>query len=60
MSRRVDRIISGLGHYFGVIAKDIIKKEKYNKEDISIFVEKWKASGMYLSDLSCCDEECGC
>ena len=22
MSRRVDRIISGLGHYFGVIAKD--------------------------------------
>lgn len=45
---------------FGVIAKDIIKKEKYHKEDISIFVEKWKASGMYLSDLSCCDEECVC
>ncbi|MEM1340589.1 MAG: NAD(P)/FAD-dependent oxidoreductase [Bacteroidota bacterium] len=45
---------------FGVIAEDILKKEKYRKKDIAALVEKWKANGMYLSDLSCCDVECVC
>ncbi|MEM1259661.1 MAG: NAD(P)/FAD-dependent oxidoreductase [Bacteroidota bacterium] len=45
---------------FGVIVEDILRKEKYKGKDISSLVEKWKASGMYLSDLSCCDLECVC
>ncbi|MGD1844411.1 MAG: NAD(P)/FAD-dependent oxidoreductase [Salibacteraceae bacterium] len=45
---------------FGVIVEDILKKEKYPKEDIAAYVSKWKVHGMYLSDLSCCDDECVC
>lgn len=45
---------------FGVIAEDILKKEKYRRKDITSLVEKWKSNGMYLSDLSCCDVECVC
>ena len=45
---------------FGVIAENIIRKEGYHEDDISSLVEKWKSNGMYLSDLSCCDEECVC
>ncbi|MEO0572289.1 MAG: NAD(P)/FAD-dependent oxidoreductase [Bacteroidota bacterium] len=45
---------------FGVIVEHILKKEKYRRKDISSLVEKWKANGMYLSDLSCCDVECVC
>ncbi|MEM6317463.1 MAG: NAD(P)/FAD-dependent oxidoreductase [Bacteroidota bacterium] len=45
---------------FGVIAEDILKKENYEPETISAFVKNWKRNGMYLSDLSCCDEECVC
>ena len=45
---------------FGVIAENILRKEKYYENDISNLVEKWKSNGMYLSDLSCCDEECVC
>lgn len=45
---------------FGVIVEDILIKEKYRIKDIASLVEKWKANGMYLSDLSCCDDECVC
>lgn len=45
---------------FGVIVEDILKKEGYPDEEISFLVEKWKVNGMYLSDLSCCGEECVC
>ena len=45
---------------FGVIVEDILLKEEYEKEDVTILVEKWKRNGLYLSDLSCCDEECVC
>lgn len=45
---------------FGVIVEDILKKEKYKKKDIALLVQKWKVNGMYLSDLSCCADECVC
>ncbi|MEM6395830.1 MAG: NAD(P)/FAD-dependent oxidoreductase [Bacteroidota bacterium] len=45
---------------FGVIVEDILRKEKYSHEDISMLVNKWKENGMYLADLSCCAEECVC
>lgn len=45
---------------FGVIVENILTKEKYPINDIEELVEKWKANGMYLSDLSCCDDECIC
>ena len=45
---------------FGIIAENIIGKEGYHEDDISSLVENWKSNGMYLSDLSCCDEECVC
>ncbi|WP_299530203.1 NAD(P)/FAD-dependent oxidoreductase [Ulvibacterium sp.] len=45
---------------FGVIVEDILRKEKYEEEVISVLLEKWKANGMYLSDLSCCGDECVC
>ncbi len=45
---------------FGVIVEDILKKEKYDERDISLFVNKWKNHGMYLGDLSCCGDECIC
>ena len=45
---------------FGVIVEDILRKEKVDEEQISLCVEKWKSNGMYLSDLSCCDDECVC
>ena len=45
---------------FGEIVEDILKKENYNGIDISTLVNRWKVNGMYLSDLSCCDEECIC
>lgn len=45
---------------FGVIVEDILTKEEYNEEDIAALVKNWKRNGMYLSDLSCCDDECVC
>ena len=45
---------------FGVIVEDILSKEMYNVNDIVSLVTDWKRNGMYLSDLSCCDEECVC
>ena len=45
---------------FGVIAEDILRKEKYFEDDIINLVQRWKENGMYLSDLSCCDVECVC
>lgn len=45
---------------FGVIVEDIFKKKNYSENDISTLVNRWKVNGMYLSDLSCCDEECIC
>ncbi len=45
---------------FGVIVEDIMKKEKYSDKNISLLVDSWKRNGMYLSDLSCCGEECVC
>ena len=45
---------------FGVIVEDILRKEKVDDEQISLCVERWKSNGMYLSDLSCCDDECVC
>ncbi len=45
---------------FGVIAEDILRKEDCDEEDISSLVKQWKRSGMYLSDLSCCGDECVC
>lgn len=45
---------------FGVIAEDILNKEMYRINDIVSLVKKWKQKGLYLSDLSCCDEECVC
>ncbi|MCH2229257.1 MAG: NAD(P)-binding domain-containing protein [Crocinitomicaceae bacterium] len=45
---------------FGVIVEDILNKELYNVNDIVSLVKIWKYNGLYLSDLSCCDEECLC
>ncbi len=45
---------------FGVIVEDILLKEKYTEANISVLVNGWKRNGMYLSDLSCCGEECVC
>ena len=45
---------------FGVIAEDILKKEKFAEEDISCMGGNWKVNGMYLSDLSSCGDECVC
>ena len=45
---------------FGVIVEDILRKEKYYEADIASFIKNWKRCGMYLSDLSCCDDECVC
>lgn len=45
---------------FGVIVEDILKKEECNEKDVSLLIEKWKRNGVYLSDLSCCGEECVC
>ena len=45
---------------FGVIVEDILLKEEYKKENVAVLVEGWKRNGMYLSDLSCCGEECIC
>ena len=45
---------------FGVIVEDILLKEEYEKENVSVLVDGWKRNGMYLSDLSCCGEECVC
>jgi putative flavoprotein involved in K+ transport len=45
---------------FGVIAEDILDKEECDIKDIVSLVNYWKQKGMYLADLSCCDEECKC
>lgn len=45
---------------FGVIVEDILRKEEYEEKDINLLIKKWKVNGMYLSDLSCCDDECVC
>ena len=45
---------------FGVIVEDILNKEMYSINDIVSLVKIWKQNGLYLSDLSCCDEECVC
>lgn len=45
---------------FGVIAEDILKKEKYSKENIDFLVKSWKESGLYLKDLTNCADECVC
>lgn len=45
---------------FGVIVEDILDKEMYNINDIVSLVTVWKKNGLYLSDLSCCDDECVC
>lgn len=45
---------------FGVIVEDILDKEMYNINDIVSLVNNWKQNGLYLSDLSCCDQECVC
>ncbi|MCH2042728.1 MAG: NAD(P)-binding domain-containing protein [Saprospiraceae bacterium] len=45
---------------FGVIVEDILKKEECSEEDLSYLVNKWKRAGLYLSDLSCCGDECVC
>ncbi|CAM1367058.1 NAD(P)/FAD-dependent oxidoreductase [Tenacibaculum xiamenense] len=45
---------------FGVIVEDILKKEDYDKKGIELLVNTWKVNGMYLSDLSCCADECVC
>ena len=45
---------------FGVIVEDILRKEENKEEEISLLVNRWKVNGMYLSDLSCCDDECVC
>ncbi len=45
---------------FGVIAEDILNKEMYNLNGIAKLVKDWKQNGMYLSDVSCCNEECVC
>lgn len=45
---------------FGVIVEDILRKEGYQKEHIEKLVNRWKANGLYLSDLSCCGDECVC
>ena len=45
---------------FGVIAEDILRKEGYDERDIAFLVNRWKTSGMYMADLSCCGDECVC
>ena len=45
---------------FGIIVSDMMNKEMYGINDIVKFVTVWKRNGLYLSDLSCCDEECKC
>jgi len=45
---------------FGVILEDILKKENGDEDSIRKLVNRWKNSGMYLSDLSCCGDECIC
>lgn len=45
---------------FGIIVEDILRKEKYKIKDIEALVDRWKYNGMYLSDLSYCDNECVC
>lgn len=45
---------------FGVIVEDILKKEGYDEEFIAGLVKNWSVNGMYLSDLSCCGDECVC
>ncbi|BDD05548.1 NAD(P)/FAD-dependent oxidoreductase [Aureibacter tunicatorum] len=45
---------------FGVIVEDILTKEMYSVTDIVSLVKNWKRNGFYLSDLSCCGEECVC
>ena len=45
---------------FGVIVEDILRKEEHEEKKISSLVERWKVNGMYLSDLSCCGDECIC
>ena len=45
---------------FGVIVEDIMNKEGYEINQIVEFVNKWRKYGFYLSDLSCCDQECIC
>ena len=45
---------------FGVIVEDILKKEKYSQDNITLLVNSWKKNGMYLSDLKCCGDECIC
>ena len=45
---------------FGVIVEDILDKEMYSINDIVSLVNIWKQNGLYLSDLSCCDQECVC
>lgn len=45
---------------FGIIAEDILRKEGLEESEISLLIEKWKRHGLYLSDLSCCGDECVC
>ena len=45
---------------FGVIVEDILNKEMYEIDDIVSMVGIWKTNGLYLSDLSCCGDECVC
>lgn len=45
---------------FGVIVADILNKEMYGVNDIISLVNMWKKDGLYLDDLSCCDQECIC
>ncbi|MEM0996065.1 MAG: NAD(P)/FAD-dependent oxidoreductase [Bacteroidota bacterium] len=45
---------------FGIIAEDIFRKEELETEEIQKLVNRWRRNGMYMSDLSCCGEECVC
>ena len=45
---------------FGIIVENILSKEGCDEEDLAALVSRWKRSGLYLSDLSCCGDECVC
>ena len=45
---------------FAVIIEDILNKKMYAINNIDSLVKIWKRNGLYLFDLSCCDEECVC
>ena len=45
---------------FAIVAQKIAEKENISQEVLEEVLAEYKSNNFYLSDLSCCDNECAC